>query len=87
MEGVSMRWVYDPGHAWLEVTGDTEMALRCSTGYDYQKGDVVYLEEDCSVGVYMKARGLTNDYLVGLPEFNFSPRGFDRPPAGDLGSL
>ena len=35
----------DPGHGWLEVGRDEIKGLAIS-GYSYQRGDRVYLEED-----------------------------------------
>jgi hypothetical protein len=55
----------DPGHAWGAVKRKVLIELgvldKIST-YSYQKGDTVYLEEDCDLGVLigaLKAKGST----------------------------
>ena len=48
----------DPGHAWLEVPRKmlTELGIDSEiTGYSYQSGDHVYLEEDCDAVAFVKA--------------------------------
>ena len=46
----------DPGHAWLKVPRSellaSGVASKIST-YSYQKGDYVYLEEDCDAGCFL----------------------------------
>lgn len=61
----------DPGHGWAKVRraelvdlGITEKISSCS----YQKGEFVYLEEDCDLSVYMdalRARGITEIKFSG----------------------
>ena len=45
-----------PSHGYLEV--DTRLLEAKPSGYDYKDGDFVYLEEDCSVSVWLAERGL-----------------------------
>ena len=57
---LQIAWVFDPGHEWLEVTGDSidlEVAAMCATGYDYRNydGTRVYLEGDLSAAIYLHA--------------------------------
>lgn len=49
----------DPGHGWLSVKRDELVRLKILdkiTAYSYQKGDTVYLEEDCDMSTYAKAK-------------------------------
>lgn len=49
----------DPGHGWLAVKlkelEDLGIADKISP-YSYQKGKTVYLEEDCDMGIFIKAK-------------------------------
>ena len=49
----------DPGHGWLAVP-DVELALLglsgSISGYSYQRGSVVYLEEDCDMSKFLEAK-------------------------------
>ncbi len=53
----------DPGHGWLQVKRQELIDLGILdkiSHYSYQKGDNVYLEEDCDLNCFMhemKARG------------------------------
>ncbi len=55
-----MRYIKheDPGHGWLEV-GRHELerlAIRDDiSSYSYQRGDRVYLEEDCDMTTFLEA--------------------------------
>lgn len=50
----------DPGHGWLRVKraelNDLGIANKISP-YSYMRGDYVYLEEDCDMAKFMKAKG------------------------------
>jgi len=49
----------DPGHAWLAVTREEIDRLgiaRKISQFSYQKGDIVYLEEDGDAGVFLNAK-------------------------------
>ena len=49
----------DPGHAWLRVKRQELYDLGIAgviTQYSYQRGDHVYLEEDCDAGVFLHAK-------------------------------
>jgi hypothetical protein len=49
----------DPGHAWLEVQRSELEALGIAGGISscsYQKGDSVYLEEDCDASLFIAAK-------------------------------
>lgn len=59
---VSVNDVYtfheDPGHGWLEVPRAALVELGIAhriTGYSHQAGQVVYLEEDCDAGTFVRA--------------------------------
>jgi hypothetical protein len=87
---VSVSWVFDAHHEWLEVVGDTITARRCATGYDYESApgaaeSVVFLEGDCSGGVYLRHRRFGAEAMRRLRGREFNPRGLARLAAGDLG--
>ncbi len=57
------RFIEDPGHGWLEVPraeiealGIADKISTCS--YESTNG-MVYLEEDCDMGVFCRAKGWT----------------------------
>lgn len=53
-------WHNDPGHAWLEVPkADVRKAgvLGQISEYSYQRGDTLFLEEDCDAFVFLNALG------------------------------
>ena len=48
----------DPGHGWLEVGRDELAMLKIAdaiSSYSYQRGDKVYLEEDCDAALFINA--------------------------------
>jgi len=48
----------DPGHGWLEVSREELAMLHIDdaiSAYSYQRGDKVYLEEDCDAGLFVNA--------------------------------
>jgi len=48
----------DPGHGWLEVPLGLLVELGIAediTPYSYVRGSLVFLEEDCDAGVFIKA--------------------------------
>lgn len=87
-DGLELCWVSDPGHGWLEITGDEETARRCATGYDYARGATIYLEEDVSAGAYFAYYGLSAGEVrsLGINEREFSPRHLTHVAAGDIGA-
>ena len=49
----------DPGHGWLKVTRKELVRLGILdkiTGFSYQRGDFVYLEEDCDLSTFLDAK-------------------------------
>jgi len=54
----------DPGHGWLEVGRDEIKGLAIS-GYSYQQGDRVYLEEDGDLALFLQAHPeiSTSDFI------------------------
>lgn len=59
-----MKKIYhtDGGHGWLAVKRDELVNLNITeiiSGYSYQNGDTVYLEEDMDMGTYLKAMKAT----------------------------
>ena len=82
-----LGWLTTAGHGYLMVYGDLATARRCSTGYDFATADCVYLEEDCSAGIYLRQRGMTPEQSRKLPDTSGElPARARRIPAGDLGA-
>ena len=54
----------DPGHGWLEV-GRDEIKGMAISGYSYQQGDRVYLEEDGDLTLFLQAHPeiSTSDFI------------------------
>ena len=54
----------DPGHGWLRVTRKELVTLGIDkdiTRYSYARGAWVYLEEDCDMATFMRAKGWLQD--------------------------
>ena len=59
----------DPGHGWLEVDRAELVALGILgdiSPYSYQRGDKVYLEEDCDFSRFLLAKEAIGEH-VGTP--------------------
>jgi len=56
---MKLTYITDPGHGWLLVTINQVENLGLSTAdfsrYSYRQGDVLALEEDCDMGVFLEA--------------------------------
>ena len=53
-----MLWHIDGGHGWLEVERSELKRLGIETkisSYSFQRGDKVYLEEDCDATIFLDA--------------------------------
>jgi hypothetical protein len=53
-----MRYLTDAGHGWLEVSlTQYPDAVEYGTGFGYldAQGQVIYLEEDCEMGAFLRA--------------------------------
>ena len=53
------NFISDPGHGWLEVTRqelERLGILNQITGCSFQKGGLVYLEEDCDAPRFLDAK-------------------------------
>jgi hypothetical protein len=61
---------HDPGHSWLRVKR-SELAelglLKSVTPFSYEKGEWVYLEEDCDAGLFIDAMKAKGTDLVIMP--------------------
>lgn len=80
----TVRWITDPGHAWLEVSlADYPDALDYGTGYGYRSSTHAYLEEDCEAPAFL--RDHSNLDSRALPVFHTDAdaacRSFERLPA------
>jgi len=54
------NWTFyaDPGHGWLKVARKDIAAAGVAeaiTSFSYQRGDYVYLEEDCDMSTFLSA--------------------------------
>jgi len=75
----------DPGHGWLKVKREQAIKLlgprfREITSYSYQRGDSVYLEEDCDFGLLFecaKAKGIEIKYAVKHTNRNSKIRNYE----------
>lgn len=54
---MAYRFISDPGHGWLEVPAGEVVRLGLRpTRYSYEHDGMVYLEEDCDAGPFIKAK-------------------------------
>ena len=57
MKTIKVKFYQDPGHGWIAVKRNLLQELNIShkiTPYSYQKGQTVYLEEDCDAYTFIK---------------------------------
>ena len=76
------RFYSDPGHGWLAVKRAELVRLGIMdkiTPYSYQKGETVYLEEDCDAETFMEAKQARGE-SVTIKESNSPVR--DSPVRG-----
>lgn len=56
---MELAYITDPGHGWLLVRISQVLDLGLTTddfsGFSYRKGDVLALEEDRDMGVFLEA--------------------------------
>lgn len=53
------HFTVDPGHGWLAVTRAEINALGIAdkiSSYSYQKGEIVFLEEDADLSTFLRAK-------------------------------
>lgn len=58
MKKTTIQFYSDPGHGWAKVSRDTLASfglLNKISAYSYQRGQFVYLEEDCDLSTYIQA--------------------------------
>jgi hypothetical protein len=70
MEIKMHKFYSDNGHGWLSVKRQKLIdlgILEKISSYSYQKGQTVYLEEDCDAALYMDAY---KEKFGILPEYN-----------------
>lgn len=61
----------DPGHGWLRVKRQLLVDLGIASqisGYSYQRGSWVYLEEDMDVGTFIRALAWANGYKASTTD-------------------
>ena len=67
---------YDAGHGWLEVDASELERMGIAgriSGYSYRRGGKAYLEEDVDAGVYIKAAGISPDWIAEIYDGDSSP--------------
>lgn len=65
---MKIRYTQDPGHGWIHVRRNVLQGLGISdkiTHFSYQKGNMVYLEEDVDAGTFFKALKEKKNLSVG----------------------
>ena len=75
------RFIEDPGHGWLEVGRAEIDRLGVSvSSYSYIRGDKVFLEEDCDMGAFMKAKEQAGEpvEMVRVYQENTPIRNYER---------
>jgi hypothetical protein len=66
---MKIKYYTDPGHGWGAVKRQTLADLGIAdkiTSYSYQKGDTVYLEEDCDLPKFttaLSAKGIWIEHI------------------------
>ena len=82
-ETFKVKFYSDPGHGWgavkRKVLVDLGIQNRIS-GFSYQKGDTVYLEEDCDLPVLTTAlslKGIWIEHIVKHTDRRSPIRGYD----------
>jgi hypothetical protein len=70
MKTKKIKCFCDPGHGWAKVKKKelTKLGIENKiSGFSYQKGDYVFLEEDCDLAIYaeaLKASGVEPKFNV-----------------------
>lgn len=73
MATLTKKFHSDAGHGWLAVKKTEIQMLGIAdkiSGYSYQRGGTVYLEEDCDAPCFIKAaeaRGITVEFSMSPP--------------------
>jgi hypothetical protein len=56
---MELAYITDPGHGWLLVTtgqlAEVDLTPDAFSRYSYRQGDVLALEEDCDMAVFLSA--------------------------------
>lgn len=79
------KFYTDPGHGWLAVKVSVLHSIGLSThsfsAYSYQRGQTVYLEEDCDASLFAdkwKAAGNEFRYVSKHTDKSHPIRSYDR---------
>ena len=57
MKSKTYEYIQDPGHGWMKVTSAEVYRLGIRvTHYSYERGDHLYLEEDCDMSAFLQAK-------------------------------
>ncbi len=55
---LTIDYIQDPGHGWIAADIHSLRAYGLTdkvSAYSYRDGDIVWLEEDCDAGLYIRA--------------------------------
>lgn len=69
MSSLKLKFYSDPGHGWAAVKRQLLVNLGIAekiSAYSYQKGNTVYLEEDCDLSLFcdaVKSRGQVVEFI------------------------
>ena len=68
MDQLAIKHHHDAGHGWIEARRDDVEGWGIAeklSGYSYQNGDKIFLEEDCDAAKYLEAvRAQGFDYTI-----------------------
>jgi hypothetical protein len=73
MTTLKVKYYQDPGHGWVAVKRNLLQQLNIAdkiTSFSYQKGQTVYLEEDCDA--YLFVQEMKNRGVEVIPEHKHS---------------
>jgi hypothetical protein len=76
-----VRWIQDPGHAWLSVPIEAVEGMTF-TAYSFYDRNYAYLEEDCDAMAFVKQGGCSVEDLMNargdyVNEFDRDRRRFE----------
>lgn len=80
---MKVKFYTDPGHGWVAVKRNLLEdlgILNDITHYSYQRGQTVYLEEDCDLATFVTAlarKGETIEYQESFTEDRSPIRSYD----------
>lgn len=73
---MKFRYYSDPGHGWLAVKRSLIDMLGISSQisrYSYQKGNTVYLEEDCDLALFAQSFSAVGGWIEYINKYTDRP--------------